>query len=96
MYPLANYEHIHCLLDNDPAGRKAVEDIQKEYSWRVRDSSYLYSGHKDLNDFLCGKRMEKAEKVVPPDKKFQSTKQQKPEEKNKQAPGEKRKSGRRL
>lgn len=96
LYPLANYEHIHCLLDNDPAGRKAVEDIQKEYSWRVRDSSYLYGGHKDLNDFLCGKRMEKAEKAVPSDKQFQSAKQQKTEEKNKQAPSEKRKSGRRL
>lgn len=29
LYPLAEYEHIHCLLDNDDAGRKATQAIQK-------------------------------------------------------------------
>ena len=47
LYPLADYEHIHCLLDNDEAGRKATQAIQKEYCWHVRDSSHLYSEYKD-------------------------------------------------
>ena len=50
LYPLADYGHIHCMLDNDEAGRKAVEAIRQEYKWRVRDASHLYSGHNDLND----------------------------------------------
>ena len=28
LYPLAGYGHIHCMLDNDEAGRKAVEAIR--------------------------------------------------------------------
>ena len=47
LYPLAGYGHIHCMLDNDEAGRKAVEAIRQEYKWRVRDASHLYSGHND-------------------------------------------------
>ena len=34
LYPLGEYEKIHCLLDNDEAGRKATQAIQKEYGWR--------------------------------------------------------------
>lgn len=55
LYPLGNYEHIHCLLDNDEAGRKAAESIRNEYSYHVRDASYLYSEYKDLNEYLCNK-----------------------------------------
>lgn len=57
LHPLADYERIHCFLDNDDAGRKAVKVIQSEYGLRVRDSSHPYSEHKDLNDYLCGKRL---------------------------------------
>ena len=28
LYTLADYEHIHCFLDNDEAGRKATQAIQ--------------------------------------------------------------------
>ena len=87
LYPLGEYEKIHCLLDNDEAGRKATQAIQKEYGWRVRDASHLYSGHKDLNDYLC-------QKSSLPEKQTQSAKQPNQEEKNKQSPGEKRKRGR--
>ena len=102
LYPLGEYERIHCLLDNDEAGRKATQAIQKEYDWRVRDASHLYSGHKDLNDYLCQKssqpteRMQQRSKPVQPEKQTQSTKQLNQEEKNRQIPGEKRKRGRRL
>lgn len=96
LYPLGEYEKIHCLLDNDEAGRKAVEAIQKEYGWRVRDSSHLYTEHKDLNDYLCKMFSQPAEKMQQPEKQTQSVKHQQPEEKNRQSPGEKRKKGRRL
>ena len=56
MYPLADYEHIHCFLDNDKAGVTALQEIAKEYGMRVRDASRHYSEYKDLNDFLCGKK----------------------------------------
>ena len=61
---LHGYGHIHCLLDNDEAGRKATMAIEKVYSYRVLDFSGNYNGYKDLNDYLCGKRQELA--VNPP------------------------------
>lgn len=57
---LHGYERIHCLLDNDEAGRKAYRELERELSGRIRDFSHNYSGHKDLNDFLCGKRQDLA------------------------------------
>ena len=103
LYPLAEYEHIHCLLDNDDAGRKATQAIQKEYCWHVRDSSHLYSEYKDLNDYLCEKKFNQAENRIQqstqqtqPEKQKQSAKQQQQEDKNRQTPDEKRKRGRRL
>ena len=53
---LHGYDRIHCLLDNDEAGRKATMAIERAYSYRVRDFSGNYNGYKDLNDYLCGKR----------------------------------------
>lgn len=52
---LYEYERIHCLLDNDEAGRKAYRDLEIEFSGRIRDFSHNYHGYKDLNDYLCGK-----------------------------------------
>lgn len=74
LYPLGDYERIHCFLDNDDAGRKAVEVIQSEYGLQVRDSSHLYSGYKDLNDYLCGKRLAQSVDLTQPAKQMQPTK----------------------
>ena len=74
LYPLGDYERIHCFLDNDDAGRKAVEVIQSEYGLQVRDSSHLYSGHKDLNDYLCGKRLVQSVDLTQPAKQMQPAK----------------------
>lgn len=52
---LHRYERIHCLLDNDEAGRNAYLELAREFSGRIRDFSDNYNGHKDLNDYLCGK-----------------------------------------
>ena len=60
--PLGDYGRIHCFLDNDKAGMEAVQELREEYGLRVRDASYIYGGYNDLNDFLCGKRSEQAER----------------------------------
>ncbi|MBP3519236.1 MAG: toprim domain-containing protein [Parabacteroides sp.] len=52
---LHGYERIHCLLDNDEAGRKAYRELEREFGGRIRDFSHNYSGHKDLNDFLAAR-----------------------------------------
>ena len=61
---LHGYGRIHCLLDNDEAGRKAYWELEREFAGRIRDFSDNYKGHKDLNDYLCGKRQDLA--VSPP------------------------------
>ena len=89
LYPLAGYGHIHCMLDNDEAGRKAVEAIRQEYKWRVRDASHLYSGHNDLNDYLRSLKVKQSQDLTVTDKP-------QPEQDNRQNPGEKRKRGLRM
>lgn len=53
---LHGYGRIHYLLDNDEAGRNAYRELEREFTRRIRDFSDNYKGHKDLNDYLCGKR----------------------------------------
>ena len=79
----------HCMLDNDEAGRKAVEAIRQEYKWRVRDASHLYSGHNDLNDYLRSLKVKQSQDLTVTDKP-------QPEQDNRQNPGEKRKRGLRM
>jgi len=52
---LHGYERIHCLLDNDEAGRNAYWELAGEFAGRIRNFSQNYNGYKDLNDYLCGK-----------------------------------------
>lgn len=73
LYPLGSYNRIHCLLDNDAAGRKAVEAIHNEYGIRVRDSSHLYRGHKDLNEYLTGKPLNQKAGMTQPTRQTQQT-----------------------
>ena len=53
---LHGYERIHCLLDNDEAGRNAYLELAREFDGHICDFSDNYNGHKDLNDYLCGIR----------------------------------------
>lgn len=50
---LADYEQVHSFLDNDKAGMTVFREMEKELGYRIRNSSHHYSGHKDLNDYLC-------------------------------------------
>ena len=54
LYPLGNYERIHCFFDNDYAGMEALRQIRMEYGrdLYIRDASQTYSGCKDLNEYL--------------------------------------------
>ena len=51
---LGDYENIELYLDNDEAGNRAVEILKSENK-NVEDCRILYSGFKDLNDWLIHK-----------------------------------------
>lgn len=93
LYPLGNYEKIHCFFDNDTAGIRAVQELYKEYSFRVRDSSRIYSGYKDLNDYLCGKRLIQSADLTQQTKQSQTVKQA---DRQEQQPAKKKSRGFRM
>lgn len=53
---LKAHKEIYTYLDNDEAGRKAT-DLIKSVCPSVHDRSAQYAGFKDLNDYLCGKKL---------------------------------------
>ena len=69
---LHGYGRIHCLLDNDEAGRNAYLELAREFSGRIRDFSDNYNGHKDLNDYLCGKPLLQSVEPITQKKQVQS------------------------
>ena len=52
---LGNYQNIELYFDNDGAGNLAVEMI-KSKNEKAEDCRILYSGFKDLNDWLIHKK----------------------------------------
>lgn len=69
---LHGYERIHCLLDNDEAGRKAYWELAGEFAGRIRDFSQNYNGYKDLNDYLCGKPLSQSAEPIKQERQVQS------------------------
>ena len=69
---LHGYGRIHCLLDNDEAGRNAYLELAREFSGRIRDFSDNYNGYKDLNDYLCGKPLPQSAEPMTEKKQVQS------------------------
>ena len=63
---------IHCLLDNDEAERKAYWELAGKFARRIRDFSQNYNGHKDLNDYLCGKPLSQSAEPIKQEKQVQS------------------------
>ena len=53
---LQRYRNIHCFLDNDNAGRKALEELRVLFSFQVTDDSFRYADYKDINDYLMGRK----------------------------------------
>ena len=48
---LDGYEAIKCWLDNDNAGRKCLEVLQKRYGDKVKDFSVVFRPCKDVNEY---------------------------------------------
>ena len=55
---LTKYEKINSFLDNDTAGKDARNKLLR-LGLPVEDISDRFSDFKDLNDFLCQKRIPK-------------------------------------
>ena len=53
---IANYKEKYCYLDNDKAGVSTFHEIQEKCGQNVKDMSFNYREHKDLNDYLCQKK----------------------------------------
>jgi hypothetical protein len=51
---LMQYQIVSCCLDNDDAGRNAVNTLREVHKG-VYDVSNTYGGYKDLNDYLIKK-----------------------------------------
>jgi DNA primase len=49
---LSSYRSVATFLDNDEAGKRAVLELKKNCN-NINDQSSFYSGHKDLNEYLC-------------------------------------------
>lgn len=54
---LSKHDKINAFLDNDEAGKQALEKLQK-MNLPVVDISKRYAEFKDVNDYLCRKKME--------------------------------------
>ena len=50
---------VYCHLDNDEAGENAHLELQKLYGDKVIDPSHLYTGYKDLNEYLMSYKTRK-------------------------------------
>jgi hypothetical protein len=61
---LKRHKNIYAYLDNDRSGRKAFQKI-KSSCFSVENMSVSYCGHKDLNDYLCGKKQVSDKKKSP-------------------------------
>ena len=66
LYPLGNYERIHCFFDNDHAGLEALQQIRMEYGRDryIRDASQIYGGCKDFNEYLQQQRARKQAEAI--------------------------------
>ena len=53
---LSKHTKINAFLDNDEAGKQALEKLQK-LNLPVADISKRYADFKDVNDYLCGKKL---------------------------------------
>lgn len=58
---LQQHKTVHAFLDNDEAGKRAVEQLRQSLpNSEVVDQSAFYQNHKDLNEYLTGQRLAKS------------------------------------
>lgn len=58
---LSKHKLINAFLDNDKGGKQALEKLQK-LNLPVVDISKRYAEFKDVNDYLCGKKLPQFQK----------------------------------
>ena len=61
---LEDYKNIELYFDNDEAGNRVVEILKKELN-NVEDGRILYSGFKDLNEYLIQRTNEVQKQYKP-------------------------------
>jgi hypothetical protein len=54
---ISDYNTRYCFLDNDKAGKQAWISISSRCGLGTSDQSIHYHEYKDLNDYLCGKKL---------------------------------------
>ena len=54
---IGSYKEKYCYLDNDKGGVSAYQQIRNRCGANVFDRSLHYRNYKDLNDYLCGKKL---------------------------------------
>lgn len=64
---LSTYPKIYAFLDNDEAGKQAVQNLRSVCK-EVIDQSVHYANHKDLNDYLCSRSAPKQIVIKKPGK----------------------------
>lgn len=62
---LSIHSKINAFLDNDEAGKQALGKLQK-LNLPVADISKRYAEFKDVNDYLCGRKMVKNQPEILP------------------------------
>ena len=60
---LKGYTAINCYLDNDNSGQTALAELSAIYGLTVIDSSTLYSGLNDLNEYLINKNFNQLKNI---------------------------------
>ena len=59
--PFLQHKTVHAFLDNDEAGKRAIEQLRQSLpNSEVVDQSAFYRNHKDLNEYLTGQRLAKS------------------------------------
>jgi hypothetical protein len=54
---ISSYKEKYCYLDNDRGGASAYQEIRNRCGENILDRSIHYREYKDLNDYLCGKKL---------------------------------------
>jgi DNA primase len=66
---LESHRTIHAFLDNDEAGRKALDSLRESLpASEVIDQSPFYRNHKDLNDYWCEQAAAEIKRPAPDEK----------------------------
>lgn len=66
---LKRHQTIHTFLDNDEAGKRAIEQLRQMHpNSEVVDQSVFYKNFKDLNEYLCARKLENLQTIKPDNK----------------------------